>query len=413
MMAICISGWPFSQKNEEIMKIKINKIIDKLFKKNVSRPKISDSSVFLYGTNLEKFSKLDYSSSVRNAYMQNVIANRAISMISRAAASVDWLLYETHDKSRVIKKHPLLKLLSKPNPVTGGAEFFESVYSYKLISGDCFILKVKDEKGNIAELHTLRPDRVEVVAGKTILPVAYLYGQGNNKKVFRVDEQTGYSEVLHMKNFNPSDDWRGMSQLEPAGYSIEIHNMSALWNCSLLKNGARPSGALIIKSNPTGYPLEDEVLEALRKEITEKFASAASAGKPMLMEGDVEWKEMCLTPKDMDYLEAKNSAARDIALSFGVPPQLLGIKGDSTYNNMQEARLAFWEDTVLPLVDKTIDALNNWLVKEFDQRLFLAYDKTNISALSGKVESLWQRVNGSGFLSDDEKRAMVGIAPAR
>ena len=51
---------------------------------------------------------------------------------------------------------------------------------------------------------------------------------------------------------------------------------------------------------------------------------------------------MSLTPKDMDFLEAKNGAAREIALAFGVPPMLLGIPGDNTYANFKEANAAFW-----------------------------------------------------------------------
>jgi phage portal protein BeeE len=51
----------------------------------------------------------------------------------------------------------------------------------------------------------------------------------------------------------------------------------------------------------------------------------------------------------MDFMAAKDGAAREIALAFGVPPMLLGIPGDNTYANYQEANRAFWRQTVLPL----------------------------------------------------------------
>ena len=75
-------------------------------------------------------------------------------------------------------------------------------------------------------------------------------------------------------------------------------------------------------------------------DIKEQFTGQSNAGKPILLEGGLQWQEMNLTPKDMDFIESKNSAARDIALAFGVPPQLLTIKGDNSYNNMQEATIA-------------------------------------------------------------------------
>ena len=56
----------------------------------------------------------------------------------------------------------------------------------------------------------------------------------------------------------------------------------------------------------------------------------------MLLEGGLDWKSMSLSPKDMDFLEAKHSAAREIALALGVPPMLLGIPGDNTFANYQD-----------------------------------------------------------------------------
>ena len=120
---------------------------------------------------------------------------------------------------------------------------------------------------------------------------------------------------------------------------------------------------------------------------------------------------MSLTPKDMDFIESKNSAARDIALAFGVPPQLLAIKGDNGYNNMQEARLAFWEETILPLLDHAIDSLNNWLLPKFDSNLELSYDHNAISALALRQEKNWRRIQNADFMTINEKRAAIGLPP--
>ena len=78
----------------------------------------------------------------------------------------------------------------------------------------------------------------------------------------------------------------------------------------------------------------------------------------MLLEGGLDWKPLSLSPKDMDFIEAKHAAAREIALAFGVPPLLLGMPGDNTYRNYAEANRAFWRQTVLPLVARTRKASN-------------------------------------------------------
>lgn len=173
--------------------------------------------------------------------------------------------------------------------------------------------------------------------------------------------------------------------------------------------GQRPSGALIVRADANnGGILSTDQYGRVKQQIDEQFSGAINAGRPLLLEGGLEWKEMSMTPKDMDFVQAKNSSARDIALAFGVPPQLLGIPGDNTYSNLQEARLALWEQTVIPLVQRTIDSFNNWLSPFFANNLELAADTDSITALAGSNQAIWDRVEKANFLTDDEKRAAVG-----
>ena len=75
----------------------------------------------------------------------------------------------------------------------------------------------------------------------------------------------------------------------------------------------------------------------------------------MVLEGGLDWKALGISPRDMDFVEAKNAAAREIALAFGVPPMLLGIPGDNTYSNLMEANRALWRQTIVPLVRRVAD----------------------------------------------------------
>ena len=91
--------------------------------------------------------------------------------------------------------------------------------------------------------------------------------------------------------------------------------------------------------------------------MEQSFQGARNAGRPLLLEGGLDWKAMSLSPRDMDFIELKHAAAREIALAMGVPPMLLGIPGDNTYANYQEANRSFWRQTVLPLANRTARAL--------------------------------------------------------
>lgn len=356
----------------------------------------------------------DYSQFAFEAYVKNVVAHRAINMVAMAAASIPFDLIATGPKGgrREIKSHPLITLIKQPNPLQATGEFFQALYQYRLIGGNAFVQAVGPKDVAPKELHLLRPDRIAVIAGKGAMPAGYRYTVGEQNIDFTVDRITGKSRILHVKNFHPLNDWYGLSPVEAAAYSIDQHNQSGAWNQALLQNGARPSGALVVRmENGKSGSLSEDQYNRIKLQIDEQFSGSNNAGRPLLLEGGLDWKEMSLTPKDMDFVEAKHSSARDIALAFGVPPQLLGIPGDNTYSNLQEARLALWEQTVIPLMTCTINAFNNWLLPMFDNNLELVPDTDGITALAVRNQVIWDRVEKASFLSEDEKRAAVGYGP--
>lgn len=160
-----------------------------------------------------------------------------------------------------------------------------------------------------------------------------------------------------------------------------------------------------------GGNLTDEQFERLKAELEDGYSGAKRAGRPLLLEGGLDWKAMGYSPKDMDFIEAKNAASRDIALAFGVPPMLLGIPGDNTYANYQEANRAFYRLTVLPMVAKTARELSAWLGPTFGEGLRLWFDLDQIEGLAAEREALWSRLSAATFLTDDEKREAVGYRP--
>lgn len=373
----------------------------------------SYSNTYMVQAGQPVWMRRDYTRFAEEGYRRNVIAYRAISTIACAAASIPWKLFARQNNETVeLSAHPLKTLLNQPAPLTGGSEFFENLYTTRLLAGNAFIQAVGPKNQAPRELYMLRPDRVSIIAGKGALPEAYRYQLGQDIIDFPVDRLSGASRILHLKLFHPLDDWYGMSPVEAAAYSIDQHNQASAWNQSLLQQGARPSGALIVKSGDgASGQLSDEQYWRIKQQMEEQFSGATNAGRPILLEGGLEWKEMSLSPKDMDFITAKHASAREIALAFGVPPQLLGIPGDNTYANLAEARLAMWEQTIMPALQHVADALNSWLTPMFGDDLALRYDVDAIPAISAKRDAMWARIASADFLSDDEKRRLLGFSP--
>lgn len=366
-----------------------------------------------FGAQQARFTPRQYDQLAAEGYQKNIIAYRCIRLISQNAAAVPFAVFRGKGKNRQrLEEHPLLSLLQSPNPVQGGAELFGAIFGFYLIAGNSYIEAVGPDGEMPRELWTLRPDRMRIIPGSAGIPAAYRYSVNGKAIDFPVDNLTGQSSLLHVKTFHPLDDWYGMSPLEAAAFSIDQHNESAKWNASLLQSSGRPSGALVYKpSHPEGADtLSDDQRQALKNEIEQYFSGAANAGRPLVLEGGLDWRDMSLSPKDMDWLAGKDVSAREIALAFHVPPQLIGVEGSLTFANFEQARLSLFDDAVLPLLDHVRDELNHWLAPQFGDNLTIDYDTDKVEALAPRREKIWQRVTGADFLTLNEKRAALGYS---
>lgn len=347
---------------------------------------------------------VDYCNLSNDGYKQNIVVFRCINLIARAIGSVNWLLKEINDETdNVIYKHSILSLIERPNAYQSKTVFIENAVSQLLLSGNCYVMATRGTDDLPNELHLLRPDRVNVIPGRYAIPAGYEYSVGNHVRYFPVDADTGASDILQIKLFNPLNDWYGMSPVEVALKSIQQHNAIAQQNISFLQNGGRPSGALLYK-----HDLEPQLRQELKRDLQTLYEGGRNAGKIMLLEGDFEWKEMGLSPKDLDFIDGKEQSAKEIALAFGVPPILISNMSSATFANYKEARYNFWEETILPLLNVITNELSVWFKQLFKTNLVLTYDIDSIPALVTRREAEWRKINAATFLTDDEKREAVG-----
>lgn len=390
-------------------------MIKQIFKKylfNTKSNKIRRSNIYNSLHNIAYINNCSgnfdvFTSEPNNGYTGNVIAYRSIRMIATGISSVNLEMYRKEGQSSYkIDEHSILRLLKNPNNRTSGVDFMESLISWMLINGNVYLLKLNIEDSPV-ELHVLNSDKVRILTSDNSL-IGYRYTAGKEIRDYLIDSKTNESDILHIKIFNPINDIYGLSPMSVANTSIVQHNYATQWNCSLLKNSARPSGALVVK-NTSNDSLSEEQYLRIREQIDELYSGHQNSGKPLLLEGGLEWKEMSISPKDMDFVGIKNTAARDISLSFGVPPQMLGIPGDNTYSNLIEARTALWEQTILPILDKVLSCLNSWLLK--DQSVYLSYNKDDIGALASRREKIWSYINNADFITKNEKRKLMGFDP--
>ncbi|MGR3712272.1 MAG: phage portal protein [Shimia sp.] len=358
-----------------------------------------------HGAGRVAWSPRDTVSLTRSGFSGNPVGFRSVKLIAEAAAALPLVLQNTSER---FETHPVLSLIRSPNLAQGRAELFETLYGQLLLSGNGYVEAVGGEAGVPLELHVLRSDRMNVVPGADGWPIGYEYAVGARKHRFEVGAQ---SPICHVKAFHPQDDHYGRSPLQAAAMAIDVHNSASRWSKALLDNAARPSGAIVYRGAERQGSLSTDQYDRLVGEMESYHQGARNAGRPMLLEGGLDWKPIGFSPSDMEFQKTKEAAAREIALAFGVPPMLLGIQGDATYANYQEAHRAFYRLTVLPLATRVAATLGDWLAGYMGEDITLKPDLDQVPALAGERDAQWARVAGADFLSQAEKRALLGLPP--
>jgi HK97 family phage portal protein len=336
----------------------------------------------------------EYNAAVRRAYLDNPVAQRAVRLVAEGIGGAPLSPAEPE----------LARLVGA---TSAGQALLETLASHLLLHGNAYVQILKDGAGRPAELFALRPERVSVIADSDGWPSAYAYKVGERTLTIPALDEDAAPNLIHIKHFHPADDHYGAGCLAAADQAVAIHNAAANWNRALLENAARPSGALVYDPGDAGG-LTAEQFDRLKSELQSAYAGMTNAGRPMLLEGGLKWQSMSMSPADMDFAQLKAAAARDVALAFGVPPMLLGLPGDATYANYREANRALWRLTLLPLATKLLGAISEGLQTWFPDQS-LAIDLDRVPALAEDRERLWTQVSAAGFLSDSEKRALLGL----
>ena len=365
------------------------------------------------GSGCVAWSPRDGASLTRTGFAGNPVGFRAVKMIAEAAAALPLVL---QDDAQRFDVHPVLSLIARPNGALGRAEFFEALYGQVLLSGNGYVEALVPDApdgsgsghtGLPVELHVLRSDRMSVVPGPDGWPVGYVYAVGGRKH--RFDVGPAASPICHIRSFHPQDDHYGLSPMQAAAQAVDVHNAASAWSKGLLDNAARPSGAIVYAGADGAGTLGGDQYDRLVSELEAHHMGARNAGRPMLLEGGLDWKPMGFSPSDMEFHRTKDTAAREIALAYGVPPMLLGIPGDATYANYQEAHRAFFRLTVLPMAGRVLAALSDWLQDFTGENVSLRPDLDQVPALAAEREAQWRRVSGADFLTDAEKRVLLGL----
>lgn len=323
-------------------------------------------------------------------------------------------LVETGELERV-DGHEVLDLLQRPNRwyQRSYQQFIQAWVMHLEIGGESFMEPVGPDTRQAPpqQLYLVPPKDVTFRRGNSDAPIRGFSFTGRRDGEYDYSPDPLETEVFYSRYYNPLNPLRGMSPAFAASFSIDVNNEGRRWNLGLLQNGAAHSGII-----STEGPFSESQIESIKQKFNRKVAGARNAGKILALDGleggKVNFEPVSQTVKDMQWGDMNKMSALEVALVWGMPPEMLGNAEQKTFANYKEARKAFYKEKIIPLMDFIYGDLNANLLPLFgDDNLWLDYDAEQVEALRDDVDKLHERVRKDvqkSVLMINEAREAIG-----
>lgn len=324
-----------------------------------------------------------------------------VAAIAQEVGDIDLkLMKRKGDDVEEVKSHPVLDLLYKVNPLYTSYLLWESTQAHIELTGESFWWLTGTPK-KPQEVWILRPDWVNVRDTKNKIIDTYEYGAPGDKKI-----TIPFEEIIHFKDFNPLNPYRGYGGVKAAASAIDTDNFSREYNRNFFFNSARPGGAIQTDQNLTA-----EQYEQIRSEWEKVHRGSKNAWKVAILEAGLKWQDVGLSQREMDFIEGRKFDRDEIFAGFRVPKSIVAISDDVNLAAIREHRAVFLELTIDPKLKRLVSHLNEFLLPRYgDDSLFFDY----VSPVPDDVElklKTYDNALKNGWMTRNEVRTEEGLEP--
>ena len=304
-----------------------------------------------------------------------------------------------------IMNHPAEQLLQNPNPNMTASLLNNYIVTSVAVSGDAFILKLRNDAGAVVQLIPLLPEMVEVKGNTEQLITKYEYKQKGNTMTILPED------MIHLRErIDPRNHRRGLSPLRSVMVEVLGDAAASQMGAALVKNTGVPS---VVISPKNDLSMTSDEAENIAEVFGRRFGGE-NRGRPLVISGgEVDIKTLSFSPKDLEIGKLRYINEERISAVLGVPAILAGLGAGlerATYSNAKELREFFTEQKLIPMW--------NHFANEFTKQLLLQdfedntdycfkYDISNVRALSQDEDATMQRVVtgfNAGFVTVNEAR---------
>jgi HK97 family phage portal protein len=301
-------------------------------------------------------------------YGKSLYVYACVSKIAEKVGSIDFRLNRiTNSKGDIeeIQSHEILDLLYRMNPFYTKAEFIETDVINRKLTGDSFILKLRNNQGRVVELWNIRPDLVTIIGDpKNFIGHYELVGATGTKNSIQP------TDMIHIKYPSPLNTFLGMSPLSSAKQRVDTEEYATRYQKDFFLNNARPDGIIEME----GFPTDDQKGQ-LRAFWKKQHQGVGKNSKTGFLWGNAKYHQVSLSQREMDYIESLKFTRDDILVAFKVPKPIVAVTDDVNRANAETAQEIFLNETVIPEMKRFCDKINEELIApEWGEEYFITFD---------------------------------------
>jgi len=320
-------------------------------------------------------------------------------------------VYQTNEvgELEVFPNHQLTMLFQRPNPYMSGDVVQNYLVQSMHISGDAYLLKQKNEAGQLVALYPLMPENV-VPKGSEETLIEYYEYQVKNQKI-NLDRDM----IAHFRmGLDPTNHRQGFSPVKTLLREIYGDESAGQMATSILANMGVPSYLITPKDE---YGLTEEEGESISKAF-QRRTGGKNRGKPLVLSGGVNIEKLSFSPKDLEIGDLRESFESRVSSVLGIPSIIAGLEVGlkyATYSNAKTLREFFTEQKLIPLWDMVAQEITHQILKvdySNSSNLEARYDYTDVRALQTDTNEIYERMNlgvQGGWVTVAEARQSVGL----
>jgi HK97 family phage portal protein len=296
--------------------------------------------------------------------LQQATVFACVKVLAESIAMLPCMLYRKSGRDRApAVDHQLYEVLRyQPNEWQTAVEFWEMMVASLCLRGNAYAWPNWTRSQQIAELLPLHPDMVNVTMGTGFkLKYQLTMPDGTFKDL-------GPGEIFHVRGLS-LNGWLGISPIAYARESIGLALAAEKFGGQLFRNGAKMSGVL---EHPTR--ISTEAYNRL-KESFDAATSGENAHKTQILEENMKYSKISMTPDDAQFLETRKLQRSEIAAIYRVPAHLVNDLEKATFSNIEQQALQFVTMALMPWLTRIEQAVRRDLIKKPERAsLEVAYD---------------------------------------